>query len=68
MCLCNGLLSTAGHAQRRPGAEGLDVEPPLLTLGGDLDGARLLLAQHPDGWSARDVVAWLSTAGAASRP
>lgn len=64
MCLCNGLLSTAGHAQRRPGAEGLDVEPPLLTLGGDLDGARLLLAQHPDGWSARDVIAWLSTAQA----
>jgi NAD(P)H-dependent flavin oxidoreductase YrpB (nitropropane dioxygenase family) len=73
MCLCNGLLSTAGHAQRRPASVGLEIEPPLLTLGGDLDGARVLLAEHPDGWSARDVIDWLSTTGStpsqsASRP
>jgi NAD(P)H-dependent flavin oxidoreductase YrpB (nitropropane dioxygenase family) len=59
LCLCNGLLATAGHAQRRPDFQGLTEEPPLLTLGQDLDGARRLLAAHPQGWSARDVMAWL---------
>ena len=60
MCLCNGLLSTAGHPQRRPASAGLTEEPPLLTLGQDLDGARRLQQMYPDGWSAADVVAWLS--------
>jgi NAD(P)H-dependent flavin oxidoreductase YrpB (nitropropane dioxygenase family) len=61
MCLCNGLLVTAGHGQLRPGGV---AEPPLLTLGQDLDGARRLQAAHPDGWSATDVLAWLATARA----
>jgi NAD(P)H-dependent flavin oxidoreductase YrpB (nitropropane dioxygenase family) len=60
MCLCNGLLSTAGHPQRRPASAGLTEEPPLLTLGQDLDGARRLQQMYPDGWSAADVVRWLS--------
>lgn len=62
MCLCNGLLSTAGHAQVRVSGGDRVEEPPLLTLGQDLDGARLLLAMHPDGWSAADVMAWLTPA------
>lgn len=62
MCLCNGLLSTAGHAQVRVSGDDWVEEPPLLTLGQDLDGARLLLAMHPDGWSAADVMAWLTPA------
>ena len=60
LCLCNGLLATAGHAQRRPASGGLTEEPPLLTLGQDLDGARDLQARYPDGWSATDVVSWLT--------
>ncbi len=60
MCLCNGLLATAGHPQRRPASAGLTEEPALLTLGQDLDGARRLQQMYPDGWSAADVVAWLS--------
>ena len=59
LCLCNGLLATAGHPQRRPASSGLTEEPPLLTLGQDVDGARTLLSLYPDGWSAADVVAWL---------
>lgn len=60
LCLCNGLLSTAGHPQQRPGSSGVTEEPALLTLGQDLTGARRLQAMHPDGWSATDVIAWLS--------
>jgi NAD(P)H-dependent flavin oxidoreductase YrpB (nitropropane dioxygenase family) len=59
LCLCNGLLATAGHPQARPASAGLTVEPPLLTLGQDLDGALRLLARHPNGWSATDVLSWL---------
>ena len=55
-CLCNGLTANVGLAQTRPDGY---VEPPLLTLGSDLDGARRLLAEHPDGWSATQVVDWL---------
>jgi NAD(P)H-dependent flavin oxidoreductase YrpB (nitropropane dioxygenase family) len=67
LCLCNGLLSTAGHPQTRPASAGLTEEPPLLTLGQDLDGARRLLAAHPGGWSAADVMAWLLPATTAAR-
>lgn len=62
LCLCNGLLSTAGHPQLRPPSYGLTEEPALLTLGQDLEGARRLQARHPDGWSATDVLAWLRPA------
>jgi len=58
MCLCNGLSAAVGLAQTtREGA----VEPPLLTLGADLEAVHELLAQYPGGWSAADVVAWLTS-------
>jgi hypothetical protein len=46
----------------------LTEEPPLLTLGQDLEGARMLQAEHPGGWSAADVVAWLSSGLAVRTP
>lgn len=55
-CLCNALTADVGLAQtRRDGY----VEPPLVTLGADLDGARILSRQHPDGWTAQEALAWL---------
>ncbi|MDX6244420.1 MAG: hypothetical protein QOE76_2143 [Frankiales bacterium] len=55
-CLCNGLTANVGLAQTRPDGY---VEPPLLTLGSDLDGVRRLVAEHSGGWSATQVVEWL---------
>ena len=62
-CLCNALFANVGLAQTRPDGY---VEPPLLTLGSDLDGAGRLLAAHPGGWSAIQVVEWLVGAGVAA--
>ena len=57
-CLCNALTADVGLAQtRRDGY----VEPPLVTLGSDLEAARTLAERHPDGWRAADVVDWLLT-------
>lgn len=39
VCLCNGLLATGGLAQVRPDGY---VEPPIVTLGEDLDSVRKL--------------------------
>ena len=55
-CLCNSLLATVGLGQVLDDGT---VEPPIVTLGTDLDAARRLAELHPDGWSARDVLAWL---------
>jgi NAD(P)H-dependent flavin oxidoreductase YrpB (nitropropane dioxygenase family) len=58
-CLCNGLMATAGLAQRR--ARGY-VEPAVVTAGTDFTGVRHLLRQLPAGqetYSAADVVAYL---------
>ena len=55
MCLCNGLVATAGMAQLR----GADVEPYLVTLGADRAQLAGLLELFPAGWSAVDVLAWL---------
>ena len=55
MCLCNGLVDTAGLAQLR----GADVEPYLVTLGADRAQLTGLLELFPAGWSAVDVLAWL---------
>lgn len=55
-CLCNGLAATHGLGQHR--ADGYD-EAPLVTLGSDLTGARLLLERYPNGWTASEVVDWL---------
>ncbi|MEU6996569.1 nitronate monooxygenase [Streptomyces sp. NPDC046465] len=56
LCLCNGLLATAGLGQRHP--HGRD-EPPILTLGQDL---AFLTALSPDGgpYGAREAVEWLT--------
>ncbi|MDG4865646.1 hypothetical protein P8605_46610, partial [Streptomyces sp. T-3] len=55
VCLCNGLLATIGLGQKRPGGA---VEPPVLTLGQDLD---FLGELSPEGeaYGAVDVVEWL---------
>ena len=58
LCLCNGLVSNIGLAQTRRGGY---VEPPAVTLGADTVGAREMLRMHPAGWSASDVVAFLSS-------
>lgn len=52
-CLCNGLSASVGLGQTR--ADGY-TEPALLTLGADVEGATQLLARHPQGWSAEQVV------------
>jgi NAD(P)H-dependent flavin oxidoreductase YrpB (nitropropane dioxygenase family) len=57
MCLCNGLAATAGLAQVRGDA---DVEPYLVTLGADRAQLAGLLDRHEDGWSALDVMSWLT--------
>jgi len=58
-CLCNALTADVGLGQtRRDGYS----EPALVTLGSDLDGAAALAETHPHGWSAAEVVAWLTAA------
>ncbi len=59
VCLCNALTATVGLAQRR--ADGW-LEPALVTLGADLAGVTQLQALHPQGWSAGQVVSWLTGA------
>lgn len=55
-CLCNALLANVGHAQRRPdGAE----EPPLVTVGDDLNTIVQFLEPGKMSYSATDVVATL---------
>ncbi|MFV0463017.1 MAG: nitronate monooxygenase [Nostocoides sp.] len=56
VCLCNGLMATVGLGQQR--RDGY-TEPPLVTLGSDLAGARELLGRHPQGWSALDALRYL---------
>lgn len=61
-CLCNGLMATAGFAQRR--ADG-NAEPAVLTAGTDFTAVRQLLARLPAGeetYRAADVVAYLLSA------
>jgi NAD(P)H-dependent flavin oxidoreductase YrpB (nitropropane dioxygenase family) len=62
LCLCNGLTASAGIGQVRPNGA---VEPPLLTLGHDLDSVVRLQHDHRDGWSAIDVMQWLTPPTAA---
>lgn len=56
VCLCNALCASVGLPQVRKGGE---PELPLITLGDDLVGARVLLASHPGGWTADTAVRWL---------
>jgi nitronate monooxygenase len=52
-CLCNALLSNIGHAQLRP--DGV-VEPPLITLGDDINNVARFLAPGRTTYSAADVL------------
>lgn len=52
-CVCNGLAAAAGIAQtRRDGYS----EPPIVTLGADLDGVATMLSDFPSGWTAAQAV------------
>ena len=53
-CLCNSLCASAGVAQIRNGYE----EPPIITIGDDLEAVRELLAER-DSYTAADVIAHL---------
>ena len=55
-CLCTGLTATIGLGQRRPDGTG---EPPLLTLGQDLDFLPGLVAAAGADFGAAEVVAYL---------
>ena len=55
-CLCNGLMSNIGLPQVRKDGY---VEAPIVTLGSDIEGAKVLLKSHPDGYGADDAVKWL---------
>jgi NAD(P)H-dependent flavin oxidoreductase YrpB (nitropropane dioxygenase family) len=56
ICLCNCLMANVGLGQLRASGR---TEEPAVTLGQDLDGARRLLAENPNGWTAAQAVAWL---------
>ena len=55
-CLCNALMANVGHAQMRKDDA---VEPPLVTVGDDLNTIASFLAPGADTYSAADVVASL---------
>ncbi len=55
-CLCNALMANVGHAQTRKDGR---VEPPLITVGDDLNSIVQFLAPGREGYSAADVVASL---------
>mgnify|MGYP003704072625 FL=1 len=55
-CLCNGLMSNIGLPQVRKDGY---IEAPIVTLGSDIDGAKVLLKNHPEGYGADDAVKWL---------
>ena len=48
-CLCNGLMANIGLPQARKDGY---VEAPIVTLGSDIEGAKVLLKSHPDGYGA----------------
>jgi len=56
LCLCNALMANVGLGQTRSTGY---VEPPLITLGANLDGPQRLAALHPDGWTALQALEWL---------
>lgn len=55
-CLCNALMANIGHAQSR---KDQTVEPPLITVGDDLNSIAQYVAPGQDSYSAADVVAAL---------
>ncbi len=61
VCLCNGLLATAGLPQYRAKTAG--VEPPVVTAGSDFDGVRALMGKVRPGdrsYRAADVIDYVS--------
>ena len=62
ICLCNGLVATAGLTQSRPSG----LEPPLLTAGNDFSDVAQLISTGVDHYSAADVIRYLR--GTASAP
>ncbi len=52
-CLCNALMANVGYAQTRKDAV---VEPPLVTVGDDLNTIAQFVAPGRDSYSAADVV------------
>ena len=52
-CLCNSLGASIGLGQRRSGEF---IEPPLITLGDDLDSIRSMLANERTSYSAQQVI------------
>lgn len=55
MCICNGLAATAGYAQQ----DKLGLEPPVVTLGDDVNSI-LEIPRQPDGsYTAKDALAYL---------
>ena len=55
-CLCNGLMANIGLPQVRKDGY---VEAPIVTLGSDIEGAKVLLKSHTDGYGADEAVNWL---------
>jgi hypothetical protein len=55
MCLCNSLCASAGIGQLRGGQE----EPPIVTIGDDLEAVREALLAGRDTFTAADVIARL---------
>jgi nitronate monooxygenase len=52
-CLCNALMANIGHAQTRKDGS---AEPPLVTIGDDLNTAAHFLTAGRESYSAADVV------------
>jgi nitronate monooxygenase len=52
-CLCNALMANIGHAQTRKDGS---AEPPLVTIGDDLNTAAHFLTGGRESYSAADVV------------
>ena len=63
-CLCNGLMANIGLGQTRK--DGYS-EDRIVTLGQDVVGATTLLAEHPEGYTARRAVDWLASQVPAER-
>lgn len=55
VCMCNSLVASAGIGQMRHGVE----EPPLITLGDDLEAVRESLLAGRESYTAAEVVARL---------
>ncbi len=55
MCLCNGLVATAGLPQVRDG----EMEPPLVTAGNDVSEVARMVRNGAERYSAADVVHYL---------